>query len=199
MARRVTHSAGAALFLYEPADPTMVGESRRERALGRLVRIALDQDADLGTVPDVLDSRGARVLAWESYRRDLPQMFPSTHSAPYQLQSTWNVPPASAAFEIAVPIPVGPGGGARSQGVIVLCRHGHGALEPYGNYELALLRNVALRVALVRNAVMTTELGALIAETARAFATAEPLSPLVPARQDTLVPRPAAKVAEEVP
>jgi hypothetical protein len=111
-----------------------------------------------------------------SFLHGRPFLLPAAaHTGAPRPVSTWVTDSGEPApYELAVPVP-GPGGGLlQNQGVIVLSRLATDRSEPFGQYELALLRNVALRVALLRGSIMVNEAADLVRQSANAFAMAEP-------------------------
>jgi GAF domain-containing protein len=166
MARRVTQSSAAALFLYIPtsaSEERLVAHSV-DAPSGYYLRSTKLPEVDLG------ESAPLAAAAF-SRRRALLLMDRPTEPV---LSPTWLHRDGQVRHEIAVPTPAAPGGASTpNAGVIVLCR-GPGLDEmAYGNYELALVRNVALRVALLRTSIMMDEAGLAIANAAETFAVAD--------------------------
>lgn len=168
MARRVTQSSAAAIFFYDGANETeQLVAASQNAASGFTLRKKILSEHDW--------REGGELAGW-SFLRRRPELLPENRPRNTAPISTWLFNGASVAVELAVPIPSAPGGGSTpNAGVIVLCR-GSSKLDQssaYGNYELALLRNVALRIALLRTSLMMDDAGWAIAQTARAFAVAE--------------------------
>jgi GAF domain-containing protein len=167
MARGVTQSSAAAVYFFDTGDMQH----------GRLV--AVSEDAQPGyalrrrELPQIdIDDRGS-VLAAISFVRKRPLLLPEGVANDGQL-SSWCYQGRDVPYELAVPIPAAPGGGSMlNAGVIVLCRGTDSPHLAYGNYELALVRNVVLRIALLRTSLMMNEAGKAIASAAHAFAVAD--------------------------
>lgn len=88
-------------------------------------------------------------LGGAAYRRRRPLLLENPQDVAPEYSSLWHHQ-AAAFSEIVVPIPSAPGATDTPYAGILACgREGEGA-TPYGSYDFALLRNVALRIALLR-------------------------------------------------
>lgn len=170
MAQRVTQSVAAVVYLFDHS------KSRGERQLVVAVRSGAEEYALRDGVLQLAESNfDNRVSATAAFARNRPLLLGAERDTANALSSTFECRGSPLKVEIALPIPAAPGTSATpNAGVLVLCRALSPASQAYGNYELALLRNVALRIALVRTSLMMEEAGAAIARVAKAYAAAEP-------------------------
>ncbi|WP_448624085.1 GAF domain-containing protein [Geodermatophilus sp. URMC 64] len=193
MAKKVTESIAAVTYLYDPTG------SPEGRLIAHPSSKSMEQGCEIRTSKLGLQSTAMPSLASIAFQRKRPQMLPHRPEIGQAPISTWLVNNADARVEIAVPVPAAPGGMFTPYaGVLVLCRDLHG--QPYGNYELALLRNVALRIALLRTTLMMDRASSAIASTAQLFAVTEDANDPEDEEQSFLqwaVDRPEASVAQE--
>jgi hypothetical protein len=185
MAKNVTESSGAAVYFAQRPLPD---EQTPSGAPARQVLVAAATDTDEGLTLRsqrvVLARKKSSNIVGMSFTLGLPLLAPVPRAVAPQSASAWtiDIDDGHQIFELAVPIPTGIGGGAGSnQGVVTLCRLTDGEPNAYGGYELALLRNVALRIALLRASFTVSDAAAVIASTGRIFAVAEPTAATRPA------------------
>jgi hypothetical protein len=176
MALGVTQSAGAALFLLDAANREPLLAATSESTAGSVTL----GSRQLPVLPDGTQTAGSH-LATLSYHHRRALLVPSQGPKGTAPRTSWlSLDGRDVPYEIAVPVPAAPGGGSTpNAGVIVLCRDDASGGQPYGSYELALLRNVALRLALLRTSLMMDTAGWAISAAARGYAFAEDPSEVV--------------------
>lgn len=185
MAKSVSSSTAAAILLLDRGNASprlvlaeMAPDQRGLGVGGATLRSEQFSYAD--------DAGSPSVLAVAAYQRGRPLLRQPGSSWPGQYGATWVHHGYPDPNEIAVPIPRAAGGGATpNAGVLVLCRAGEDAVQ-YGDYDLAILRNVALRIALLRAALVVEEASVGVIRATRAVSHAEPpVVPEIPAPPDT--------------
>lgn len=162
MARQVTQSSAAAVYFYDGTvapDVRLVARTADAEPGYRLRQSALPE----------LDSYADAELAAVSFARRRMLLLPERHGR-RGMRSTWQYRDSDIRYEMAVPIPAAAAGGSiPDAGVIVLCRGNDSRALEYGNYELALVRNVVLRIALLRIALMMEDAGLAISKAVKAL------------------------------
>lgn len=117
-------------------------------------------------------------VAGLSFERRRPIVQSSSDSKLASEQATWLTNRNELANEIAIPIPAAPGAHTTHYAGVLVCARLSDRLMPYGDYDLALLRNVALRIALARSAILLNEIANGMIAVADAAAHSEgPLEP----------------------
>lgn len=162
LAKEVTSSEGAAFYRLD-----MTGDNHSSLVADVIecddqVRIAKSSH----NLPHEQEPSRVSTLA-ESFVKGRPIVYhrPATRAS---LDGAW-VTPSGQHSELATPIPAAPGGlGTPGLGVLTLCRHVDGG--GYGEYELALARNVALRISLLTSATTISTLSSIVRDVAAAVA-----------------------------
>lgn len=117
-------------------------------------------------------------VAGLSFERRRPIVQSSRDSNLASHQATWLTERDELANEIAIPIPAAPGAHTSHYAGVLVCARLSDRPIPYGDYDLALLRNVALRIALARSAILVNEIANGMMAVADAAAHSEgPLEP----------------------
>lgn len=141
LARRITNSAGVAFFEYDPAAaPSSAGLLAARHAEADGVQLATNVIADT-------NSRSGHTVR-RAFKRHRIEIRGSERSPETDVSgNTWVSLDGSHVHEIAVPVPSAPGTlSTQPLGVLALVRRGG---EPYGDYDLALVTNIALRISLL--------------------------------------------------
>jgi hypothetical protein len=168
MAKRVSRSTAAAILRYDQQlAPKLRLVSRQSRSDDPAIRLKEDEI-------DIAISTGPTLLAVSAFTTRRPLLYQTGSTWRGQYSSTFCDDDGDVPTEIAVPIPAVPGGGTTpNAGVLVLCRQ-HADEGQYGDYDLAILRNVALRIALIDSAIAIDEASLGVLATAKYAASAEP-------------------------
>jgi hypothetical protein len=121
------------------------------------------EEPDRDGYPETLPAE-KRALASSSFRRRRPIQLPPGLPDDAEVTPTAALRSVEGLIELATPI-VGPLASPRSPavGVLSVARLAPDA-EPYGSYELALLRNVGLRLSLIKAAANTEAAAAIFAQ-----------------------------------
>lgn len=178
LARTVTRSEGAALYFTNHAK-TIHSGSRDRMQRGPVLEIAVaDSEPTVSLRHDLLTggNESEACLTYRSFVRERPLLLPVSNTWDgVDLRPTWLLrSPGMRVHELAMPVP-GPAGGAlHYQGALTITRPDSASSTGFGQYDLALLRNVGLRIALLRSAMLVNEAARLLSKGAPSFALTEP-------------------------
>lgn len=138
LARDITNSDEAVCYLRSPEDPQMFKLAAQSESRANV------------SPPDVLHTERPRRVGEVAIERHRALQAPPGVPDMPGLQSTWGGTPSASDVELATPIP-GPLASPKTPavGVLVVRRSSKRPGDSYGAYDMALLRNVALRAALL--------------------------------------------------